>query len=137
MENRVFFPQALLDQWLGNGAVELDDGILEILGEGRRYRLAEAVRVLREVSGVGDTHDLVGRAKTRAFLEQMGAELVEGSMLLGECAYDVEPGWVGVPVGTFAEHVGSAARKEARADAFGPEPTTDEDLLASFLSKHL
>ena len=133
MENRVFFPQTALDQWIVEGAVVLEDGVLTMVDEGRRYGLIEAVRVLLEVSGGGDAHDLVGRVKTRAFLEQLGAELVETSMLLGDAAYDVEPGWVGLPVGTFSEHVrvGSAA-------ALGQiDAESEEALLARFLSNHL
>jgi hypothetical protein len=137
MENSVFFPQAALDEWIVDGTVDLSGGELTILGEGRRYRLAEAVRVLREVSGAGDSHDLVGRVKARAALEQLGAEIVESSMLLGDAAYDVEPGWAGTPIGTFAEHRGSDAWKKARGAGFGPEPKTDEDMLARFLAKNL
>jgi hypothetical protein len=137
MKNRVFFPQAALDQWIVDGSVELQDGELTIVAEGRRYRLAEAVRVIREVSGAGDGHEVVGRVKARMYLEQLGAEIVETSMLLGEAAYDVEPGWLGIPVGTFAEHVGSDARKRARGSKAGADPRTDEDLLARFLAKNL
>jgi hypothetical protein len=137
MKNRVFFPQAALDQWIVDGSVELNDGELTIIAEGRRYRLAEAVRVLREVSGAGDAHELMGRVKARMYLEQLGAEIVETSMLLGDAAYDVEPGWLGIPVGTFADHVGSDARKRARGGKPGTDPKTDEDLLARFLAKNL
>lgn len=137
MGNRVFFPQAALDFWIVDGAVELTDGVLTILGEGRRYELTEAVHVVREVSGGGDQHGLVGRAKTRASLEKLGAEIVESSMLLGDAAYDVAPGWVGTPVGAFADHVGSEARKKARVDSRRPDPKSDEDLLARFLAKNL
>jgi hypothetical protein len=137
MENRVFFPQAALDQWIVDGTVDLTDGELTILAEGRRYTLAEAVHVMREVSGAGDLRELVGRVKTRATLEELGAEIVESSMLLGDSAYDVEPGWVGTPVGSFAEHVGSDARKKARGDHPDPDPATDEELLAKFLARNL
>src|SRR5579859_302739 len=98
MKNRVFFPQAALDQWIVDGSVEIQEGEMTIAAEGRRYRLAEAVRVLGEVSGAGDANDLVGRVKARTYLEQLGAEIVQTSMLLGECAYDIEPGWLGIPM---------------------------------------
>jgi hypothetical protein len=100
MENLYFFPQAALDQWIVDERVDVKDGELTVLGAARRYRLSEAVHVVREVTGVGDSHDLVGRVKARGKLEQLGAEIVEGSMLLGEAAYDVDPGWVGTPVGS-------------------------------------
>jgi len=118
MPNRVFFPQAALDQWIVDGAVELTKGELTLLGEGRRYTLEEAVRVLREVSGAGDAAKVIGRVKTRAALEQQGAEIVESSMLFGDAAYDVEPGWVGTPIGPM------------------PPGRTEEDLLTRFLSKN-
>ena len=136
MENRIFFPQAALDEWIVEGTAEVQDGELTLLATGRRYRLAEAVHVLRDASGGGDGQ-LVGRVKARVYLEQLGAEIVETSMLLGEAAYDVEPGWLGIPVGTFAEHVGSDARKKARGGKGGIDPRTDEDLLARFLAKNL
>jgi len=137
MKNKFFFPQAALDQWIVDERVELQKGELTILGEGRRYSLAEAVRVVREVSGSVDAHDLVGRVKARSGLDKLGAEIIETSMLLGDAAYDVEPGWVGTPVGTFAEHEGSGARKKKRPSRTGPRPKTDEDLLTRFLAGSL
>jgi hypothetical protein len=138
MENRVFFPQSALDQWIVDGSVDLVDGELTILGVGRRYRLVEAVRIVRDVTGGTDPHELVGRVKGRAYLEQLGAELVETSMLIGDSAYDVEPGWAGVPAGSYAEYLASDAHKRARAAAAGRdakskgEPKSDEELLARF-----
>jgi hypothetical protein len=131
MENRIFFPQAALDEWIVEGTVDLQDGVLTLLPIGRRYRLAEAVRVVRDVSGGGDP-ELLGRVKARVYLEQIGAEIVEGSMLLGEAAYDVEPGWVGVPTSGFADY--AAAMKPARG---GAQPKSDEELLARFVEKTL
>ena len=137
MQNRVFFPQAALDQWIVDGNVDLNKGELTILGEGgqgRRYMVEEGVRVMRDVSGQGDTASLIGRVKTRAWLESQGGEIVETSMLLGDAAYDVEPGWVGTPVGSFAEHLtGPAAKGAGGADW----ASSDEELLAKFLAKHL
>jgi hypothetical protein len=137
MQNRIFFPQSGLDEWMVDGTVDLQDGVLTILSEGRKYKLAEGVYVLREVSGSGDAHDLLGRVKTREYLEQLGAELVETSMLLGEAAYDVEPGWIGVPVGPLSEYVESEGRKKARGKKGGQQPKSEEEVLARFLAKSL
>ncbi|WP_394832873.1 hypothetical protein LVJ94_40865 [Pendulispora rubella] len=140
MQNRVFFPQSALDQWLIGGAVDLRGTELTIMGEARRYQLAEAVHVVREVTGSDDANDLVGRVKSKVFLQEFGAELLENSMILGDNAYDVEPGWLGAPIGTFDEHVASGDRAAARAsgpDFDGDEPKTDEDLLARFLLRTL
>jgi len=139
MQNRIFFPQAALDGWLIDGSVELSGNQLTILGEGRRYRIAEAVRVLREVTGQPDANDVIGRVKSRVYFEELGAEILEGSMIIGDNAYDVATGWLGAPTSTFEEHVASRERAAARRsqDTFGEEPKTDEDLLARFLLKNM
>lgn len=137
MENRFFFPEAAVNDWIVAEVVDVRDGELTILSEGRRYALVEAVRVLREVTGSVDGHDLIGRVKTRAQLDPLGAEIIETSMLLGDAAYDIEPGWVGAPVGTFAQHDGSGAQRKARAGRATPVPKSDEDLLARFLARTL
>jgi hypothetical protein len=129
MENRVFFPQAALDQWMVDGSVELEGGELTVLSVGRQYRLAEAVHVLRDVSGTGDTHELVGLVKARTYLEELDAELVETSMLIGDSAYDVEPGWLGIPTAPFADFAASDACKAACARAGIAVPSTEEDVL--------
>jgi hypothetical protein len=135
MHNRVFFPQTALDQWLANGTVDLRGTELTIIAEGRKYRIAEAVRVVREVTGADDLQELVGRVRAKTLLEEKGAELLETSMIIGDNAYDVVPGWLGTPVGTFDDHVASPERAQARATSATSidTPRTDEELLASFL----
>ncbi len=130
MKNRVFFPQAALDEWLADDRVDLKHDELTIKSEGRRYRIIEAVRVLREVSGSTDVNEILGKVKSRAFLTELGAEMLESSMILGENAYDVVPGFVGAPVGSFAEHRKSIHEVPIAAKSL----TSDEELLASFLT---
>ena len=133
MKNRVFFPQGALDDWIAGDRVDLTHDELTIRAEGRRYRIIEAIRVLREVTGTPDVHEVVGRVKSRAFLNELGAEILEGSMILGENAYDVVPGFVGAPVGTFAEHRKSIPETSLAAHGL----STDEDLLATFLESKM
>src|SRR5271165_2448074 len=120
MENGFFFPEDSVNEWIVGERIDVRNGELTIVAEGRRYELVEAVRVLREVTGSVDAGDLVGRVKTRAELDDLGAEIIEASMLLGDAAYDIQLGWVGRPVGTFAEHERSPARKKARAGRTAP-----------------
>lgn len=124
MRTRVFFPQETLDEWLGADRVELKGEELTLKSEGRRYRIIEAVRVVREVTGADDPHELLGRVKTRAFLSELGAELLEGSMILGDNAYDVVQGFVGAPIGAFADYKKTAQR----------EVNSDDEVLSSFLA---
>lgn len=122
--NRVFIPQALLDSWLAEERVELSGDQLLLRDEGRRYTIAEAVHVVRDAAGGGDGRGLLGKVKTRDQLIDMGAEVFEGSMIVGDDAYDVIPGFAGEPVG-------QAPAAAPSADA------NEEDLLAQFLIKSL
>lgn len=134
MQNRVFFPQQALDQWMADDAVDLVGTELTIKTELRRYHIAEAVRITQEVAGEPDANDLVGRVKSKVYLQALGAELLETSMLIGDNAYDVVPGWLGAPVGSFDEHLTAVGA----SPNFSPdEVRTDEDLLARFLLKSL
>ncbi len=129
-KNRVFFPQAALDQWLSEGKVDLTGDELTIKPDERRYRILEAARVLTECTGLPDANELVGKVKTRLFLSELGAELLETSMVLGENAYDIVPGFVGSPIGTFSEHMAATGAGSAKS-------ASDEDLLAKFLLESL
>jgi hypothetical protein len=132
--NRVFFPQGALDQWLAENKVELAGNQLVMRAEGRRYRLVEAVRVLAEVSGTEDANELAGKVKTLAYLTELGAEVLDTSMILGDNAYDVVLGFIGAPVGTFADHV---AQSQRTPNLQARSVSSDEDLLAQFLIQNL
>jgi hypothetical protein len=138
MQNRVFFPQSALDRWIMDGTIELAGSELSISSEARRYRIAEAAHILKEVSGSPDPNELVGRVKSKQYLVELGAELLEGSMLLGENAYELVPGWLATPIGTFEEFKSSPERAKAKSGSFSTdEPHTEEDLLAKFLMKNM
>lgn len=127
MRTRVFFPQTALDEWVSEDRVELKGEELTLKREGRRYRIIEAVRILREVTGSDDPHELLGRVKTRAFLVELGAELLEGSMILGDNAYDVAQGFIGAPIGSFSDYKKSAPKPLATV-------ASDEGVLEYFLA---
>jgi hypothetical protein len=137
MQNRVFFPQAALDQWIVDGTVDLQESELTILAEARRYKLAEGIHVTKEVTGEPDPNELLGKVKSRNFLNELGAEVMESSMIIGDNAYDVVSGWLGTPVGTFQEHLTTPERLEAlkaHSSSDSP-PRTEEELLQRFLMK--
>ena len=125
MKNRVFFPQSALDEWVSEGRADVKAEEVTLKNLGRRFRMIEAVRILREVTGTPDPHEVIGRVKTRAFLMEMGAELLESSMIMGDNAYDVIPGFVGAPVGSFADY-------KKTAPAAARDLKSDEELLAKF-----
>jgi len=130
-KNRVFFPQQVLDRWLDAGDAELFANELTLRAERKKYRLVEGVRVLAEVSGAGDPYDITGKVKTVAFLSELGAELLGESMLIGDNAYEIVPGWLGQPKPEAAQ---AAAPGPAKAAA---PSESDAELLASYLSRKL
>lgn len=134
MQTRVFFPQACLDQWGIEGKIELTPTELLVVAAGRRYSITEVVRVVVEVTGAHDPHGIVGKVKSKAALEAMGAEILENSMIIGDNAYDVVPGWAGAPTTSFAEYLDSPERKAARGGRTDDEtaPRDEEDLLQRF-----
>ncbi len=137
-KNRVFFPQEALDRWLESGEVELSQGLLTIRKERRRYRLVEAARVMAEVSGLPDPHEVMGKVKTVGFLSELGASLLGESMVIADNAYEIVPGWLGSPVGTFAEHrAEQSAAPHTQAARSAAVVGSDEELLASFLVRNL
>jgi len=123
MRNRVFFPQSALDLWLSEDRVDLLGSELVIKSEGRKYKVVEAVRILTEVTGGLDEYELVGKVKTVSFLTELGAELLDTSLIL----------FAGAPVGTLSQHRAASVPPPA-ADAL---PASDEELLAQYLMSRL
>jgi hypothetical protein len=130
--NRVFFPQEALDYLLSENKIDLTTNLLTMRGEGRTYKIVEAVHVLAEVSGGQDPYELIGKVKTRGYVAELGAELLGNSMIIGDNAYDVIPGWVGAPVGSFEDH-----RAQGATPQTVPSARSDEELLAQFLIQKL
>jgi len=130
--NRVFFPQDSLDHWIGESRVDLVGNELIVKAENRRYRVVEAVRILSEVSGTPDLHEIVGKVKSVTFLSELGAEILGTSMVLGDNAYEIMPGFLGAAIGAFAEH--RAQRVEVGGNTL---PKTEEALLAQYLLRTL
>ena len=82
----MFFSQQLLDAWVLSQAVELHDQDLLLQHDQKqfRYHLTEGALITREVSGKLDIHDVVGRCKTLTFLQELGADILEQSMIIGD-----------------------------------------------------
>lgn len=118
-----------------DGKVDLVGNELVIIADGRRYHVVEAVRVVAEVTGAKDDREIVGKVKPMTALEEIGAEILESSMIIGDNAYDVVPGWMGTATTPFADHLMSPERMKARGNRtdVGSGPANDEDLLQRFI----
>lgn len=124
MSGRLFVPQTQLDAWLEEGRVDVTAEGLEIPTEGRTLPLEPAFRFLSLLEGE-DGADLLSKVKTEGELRRLGAEPCGDSVLLGEVAYEVVPGFMA----TLAAP-GNGQRESAVA-----EPKDAELLSAFFLGK--
>jgi len=100
--SRIFLSQEALDSWISEGRADIQGDVLIDKVGGRRFQLLEGVRFLSEVSGGEDAEALVGRVKDLGQLAAMGGEYMSDSVVLGELAYEVQPGFVGRPVAKTA-----------------------------------
>ena len=96
---RIYVSQALVDRWLGEGQIELDGDLLRLAGRQTSLFISPAV-FFEHIDGADvDPHAVVGCVKTSQELTQIGAEHFDTSVVLGESAYTVQPGFIAVPVG--------------------------------------
>ena len=94
---RLFISQERLDSWNEDNRIEVAGDRMTLLDDGRSFTISPAVRFLRVAGGDQDPHDLLGTVHAEADLEEMGAEHYMDSVILGDTAYDVQCGFLGVP----------------------------------------
>ncbi len=117
---KLFLPQKTLEEWISAEKADLEDGKL-IVREGKTsHAVTAGVHFVKVVSG-SDSNQLTGRVKTMKQLDELGAEHMMDSVLLGETAFEVIPGYItDVPAG-------------AKADPKKKQISPEADLLAAFI----
>jgi hypothetical protein len=116
---RLFLSQTTLEQWALDDKADLRDGKLVVHSETDGWPVEAAVHFVKLVAGA-DEQRLVARVKTDTQLAQLGAERFEDSVVLGESAYEVVPGYVA--------EVAAPSKNDIRQ----PSPP-ETDLLAAFI----
>ncbi len=120
---KLFLPQKTLEDWSVGEKADLEDGKLVVKEPKSAHSVTPAVHFVKVVSG-NDVHHLTGRVKTMKQLDELGAEHMMDSVLLGETAFEVIPGYV-TEVTTPAP--------SAKADAKKKQISPEADLLAAFI----
>jgi len=136
--NRIFVPQDTLDVWLADQKAVVSGDQLDVQGD--TFELQPAVLFVADVAETGDPHGLVGRVKDKGQLAELGAEHYMGSVVLGDSAYDVKDGFVGLPRDRAVRVVSPAPAGDIDAAvgaAAGEDSTSDEALLTKFLLENL
>jgi hypothetical protein len=97
MSGLLFVSQAMLDSWAEAGKIDFVGNVMTLLageGKGRSYALDPAVRFLKLLDGEQDSKGLLHKVKSLASLKELGAEPAGDSCILGDVAYEVQPGFL-------------------------------------------
>jgi hypothetical protein len=95
---RLFISQDRIDSWTAEQRVSIVGDVMTLADDGRAFKIRMAVRFLKVTGADSDPNDLLGTVKDEAALEKMGADQYMNSVILGEVAYDVQPGFLGDPL---------------------------------------
>jgi hypothetical protein len=94
---RLFISQERLDEWTSDDKAILIDVRLTLKELDRAFAVEPAVRFMKVAGDEEDPNDLVDRVKTEEELIEIGADLYMNSVIHGDVAYDVQPGFLGQP----------------------------------------
>lgn len=82
---------------LVRGGAATHAGSVLTLGDGRRFALRDAVRVLGRRNGDTDPYGFTGRVEALRELVRRGATLSADALRLGPAVYDIEYGYLAAP----------------------------------------
>jgi hypothetical protein len=122
MAGLLFVSQAMIDSWADQGRIDFVGNVMTLLsGEGRdrSYALEPAVRFLALLGADADPHRLLKKVKSIAQLRELGAEVIDASVVLGDVAYEVEPGFLAE---MSALQAAAATRTDPARPAASPAP---------------
>jgi len=123
MPGLLFVSQAVLESWVGQGKIDFAGNVMTLLageGKGRSYALDPAVRFLKLLGADADPHALLHKVKSAEQLREMGAEHVDTSVVMGDVAYEVEPGFLAEV--SVLQAAAAARGPAARAEGAAPAP---------------
>lgn len=99
MAVKIFISQGAIDGWVSSDQAEIAGSQLSFKGRPGALELVPASLFRRISAGQTDPHTLVGKVLDEEAILALGGETYMTSVLLGEIAYDIEPGFIGVPAG--------------------------------------
>jgi hypothetical protein len=98
MSMKVFLPQDLVDTWITTDQVDLAGEVMTFHRRPVILRLVPGFYFDHVAGGTDESHELLGRVKSKAAVAALGAEVYMNSVVLGETAYEVEAGFVAKPI---------------------------------------
>jgi hypothetical protein len=94
--HKIFFSQRILDALTDEGKIKLENNVITLLlPDQPSFELEPAYRFVRTSDGGPDPHGLVGQIKYEKEMKALKAEVYLDSIIYGDTAYEVEPGFIG------------------------------------------
>lgn len=121
---RIFVSQRRVQQWTEEGRVTIDGNQMNLPELGRTFKLTEAFYVQRAVSEDGDQFKLAGRVKSRTQIATLGGEVFLNSLIIGDTAYEGDPGFIGEPVAAARSGRNSPSRSEGTSPGTTGRPVS-------------
>lgn len=97
MTPSLFIPQGTIDAWVAADKADVAGEVLTVRGIAGALRLAPASWFCRVSAGSDEVHGLLGKVKAEEAIAALGGEVYMTSVILGETAYEVEPGFLAAP----------------------------------------
>jgi hypothetical protein len=97
MSVKIFIPQDVVDRWVTADKVALSGEFMTFTSSGVVVRMIPGYYFDHVAAGSDQGPKLLGRAKMKAAIAAMGAEVYMDSVILGETAYEVEVGFLAKP----------------------------------------
>ena len=94
LHERMFIAQSTLEAWVDSGHVDVRENVAYLKKVHRAYTLEPAVKFVSVVPS-DRGQKLIGKVLTERRIIELGGELLGDSVLFGETAFQVEPGFVG------------------------------------------
>ncbi len=133
--NRLFWPQALLDQWIVDEKISIQGEKLTLKTENKMFMVRQAVLFTADVGDGEDKYRLIGRVKEVSALEAMGAEHYMDSVIIEDSAYEVTCGFVGDPMEDLS--LTRPRSQSPMSSLSGEDDRNEKELLAKFLIENL
>jgi hypothetical protein len=96
---RIFIAQSRVDLWESQQQVFLQGDFIRMVDYPElAIYISPAVYFERVDGSTNDPYDIVGAVKSAEELANMGADHYDSSVVLGDHAYTVSPGFVAIPV---------------------------------------
>ncbi len=142
---KIFIAQSVLDSMFEQEKAHLEQDKLMIHSKQNQiFKLTPAFKFLYVSDGSADPHQFVGKIFTKQELDKIDVDLYMDSAIYKDTAYQVDPGYVGMPLASSPAQVVEAPETPIKPKEEGSEPkaeqveeASDQDLLSDYLLKIL